>query len=123
MSHRRVLVVDDDSDIREVILESLSDHGYRVEGAANGREALDMLANANDVPCLILLDLMMPVMDGAAFRDEQLKQANLAAIPVVVITAYRDQRAEVKAMGAAGLLHKPMDLSDLLKVVSTHCDN
>src|SRR5262249_1755713 len=81
-----VLVVDDDSDIRGALCELLEDEGYRVVAASNGEEALVYL-NSRERPCVILLDLMMPVMDGWEFRRQQQKDPRWSQIPVVVITA------------------------------------
>ena len=86
MGNHTILVVDDDADIRDSVAEVLEDAGYRVQQAANGREALDYL-QASAYPCIILLDLMMPVMDGPQFRAAQQSKPTLAGIPVVVISA------------------------------------
>jgi len=121
MPHR-VLVVDDDTEIRDSLMEVLRDHGYEVLGASNGRDALDKLQGAGEsLPCMIFLDLMMPVMDGAAFREEQLRQPELAAIPVVVISAYRDLADKVKAMQLSEHLGKPLRLDDLIAAARRHC--
>ena len=75
-----ILVVDDDPDIRDSLREVLEDEGYEVACVGNGREALDHLKTANPRPCVILLDLMMPVMDGWQFRKEQKQDAEIAGI-------------------------------------------
>ena len=80
-------MVDDDPDIRDSLREVLEDEGYEVACVGNGREALDHLKTASPRPCVILLDLMMPVMDGWQFRREQKQDADIADIPLVVITA------------------------------------
>ena len=121
MSHRSVMVVDDDADIREALSEILRDLGYRVVAAENGRHALDSLQNMSERPCLILLDLMMPVLDGSGFREAQRADAALAPIPVVVITANCDAQARVDAMQVAGYLRKSMELDELIAVVRSHC--
>jgi CheY-like chemotaxis protein len=113
-----VLVVEDDVDILHAIVDVLEDEGYAVRAAENGRVALDMLrAPGARPPCVILLDLMMPVMDGWAFRAEQLRDPALADIPVVILTA--DGRAAEKArlMNSAGALVKPVDLLTLLGAI------
>ena len=97
MSHT-VLVVEDDLDIRQALMEILDEHGFAALGARDGAEALDLLSRATELPCLILLDLMMPVMDGASFREAQRKDPRLASIPVVVLSAYRGCR---QARGSA----------------------
>lgn len=115
-----VLVVEDDVDIRAVIRIALEAEGYTVATVGNGREALEYLRGVG-IPRLILLDLMMPVMDGWQFRAVQQADPAWAGIPVVVVSA--DGRASQKAdaLGAAGGLGKPIDLDLLLDVVSRHC--
>lgn len=108
----RVLVVDDDPDICEVMQLILEPRGYRVVTAESGIEALRIL-RAGEEPCLVLLDLMMPGMDGLQFRTEQLHDPALAAIPVVMISAGGDVAAKAATVGLEGLL-KPIDLDVLL---------
>jgi len=118
---RRILVVEDEEMIRESIVEFLDDSGYQAVGAAHGREALEKLAASDPLPCLILLDLMMPVMDGRTFREQQLQMPQIAAIPVIVFSAYRDVAVAASEMNAAGHLEKPLRLPDLLRKVRQHC--
>jgi CheY-like chemotaxis protein len=115
-----ILVVDDDRDIRDSLIETLEDHGYRAAGAANGVEALSVLQTSPERPCLILLDLMMPVMDGQEFREEQLKNPMWAEIPVIVISAYADVEAQARSL-AAEYMRKPLALRPLFDVVRRHC--
>jgi CheY-like chemotaxis protein len=119
----RIFVVDDEEMIRDSIVEFLDDNGYQGVGAADGQEALDKLATTDALPCLILLDLMMPVMDGRSFREHQLQTPQLAAIPVVVFSAYRDVAKTANDLHAAGHLSKPVKLTDLLRTVQQHCKN
>lgn len=119
-STHRVLVVEDDAEIRESVLDALTDHGYEVLGATDGRDALEKLASLPSPPCVILLDLMMPVMDGRTFRREQLARPALSHIPVIVVSAHQAARASSE-MGAAGFLAKPHGLDDLLAAVDRHC--
>jgi CheY-like chemotaxis protein len=116
-----VLVVEDDPDIRATLCEALEDNGYSAVGAANGAEALEYLRGGAEPPCLILLDLMMPVMDGQTFRTEQRADPQLANIPVVVISAYRDVERQANDL-AAGFLQKPVRLETLLETARKHCD-
>lgn len=116
-----VLVVDDDEMIRESIVDFLQDKGYQPIAAVHGRDALDKLDRASPLPCLIVLDLMMPVMDGISFRHEQLQDPRLAGIPVVVVSAYRDAREQAASVHAAACLQKPLKLADLLRVVEKYC--
>jgi CheY-like chemotaxis protein len=106
---RRVLVVDDDRDIRELLVELLGGEGYLVSSAADGRQALRE-AHAHR-PDVILLDLMMPVMDGYQFRAAQLEDPDLAQVPVVIISAF-DHRLE-----AAAVIQKPFLVEELLATV------
>ena len=121
MSEHRVLVVEDDLEIRESLMEILEENGYQPVGAANGYEGLDKLRTFEQLPCLILLDLMMPVMDGRMFRQEQLRSPEFASIPVVVLSAYRNVAEETQGMSVAAFLKKPMKLDDVLGVVRRHC--
>ena len=119
----RVLIVDDDPDIRDTVIEVLEEQGCEVLGAANGNEALAKLRAAPDHPCLILLDLMMPVMDGRAFREAQLEDPAISEIPVVVISAFRDVADTADAMGVAAHVKKPVSLKDLIALVHRYCGN
>ena len=111
-----ILVVEDDEDVREAMVAFLEMKGYSVASAGNGKEALDYLHNA-PAPDLIITDLAMPVMDGRQFRREQLKDARLAAIPMLVITAMADRTH----IDASEILLKPVDTDLLLTAVSRHC--
>lgn len=108
-----ILVVDDDPELRGVTAIALEEEGYRVAVAANGQEALDML-RAGLRPCLILADLMMPVMSGWELRNELQRDALLAGIPLVFITGY----THMAPTGAANVvLEKPVGLDQLLSRV------
>ena len=122
MSRQRapVMIVDDDRDVRESLAEVLADHGYQSMGAANGQEALERLRTATEQPCAILLDLMMPVMDGRQFRALQLGDAQLKAIPVLVLSA-QNWAEESQELEALGYLRKPIDLPLLLKTLADLC--
>jgi CheY-like chemotaxis protein len=109
---RRVLVVDDDATIRAVVGEMLADEGYETRLAAHGQEALAALAARR--ADLIILDLMMPVMDGWAFRAAQQAHAELAGIPVLVLSAGRDLTTVAARLSPAAIVAKPFDLIALL---------
>ena len=117
----QVLVVEDDFDIRESLMDFLEDHGYQPVGAIHGREALQKLGGADLRPCLIILDLMMPVMDGRMFREQQLQQPGLSEIPVLIISASKDAEWTARELHTAGHLPKPVNLKALLRVVRDHC--
>lgn len=110
-----ILVVDDDDDIRAVLAELLDYEGHGVATAANGREALDYL-RAHPDTALVFLDLMMPVMDGFEFREQQKRDPAIADIPVVVMTARGAVPAGV--LDVATILPKPIDLDKLLDVLA-----
>ena len=103
---RCVLVVEDDDGIRESLVELLSDHGYEAVGAAHGRDALAKLGALDPRPSVIVLDLMMPIMDGRSFREEQLRHPTLRSIPVIVISAYKDVSYDVQDLQAAAYLEE-----------------
>ncbi|KYF77740.1 hypothetical protein BE11_31095 [Sorangium cellulosum] len=116
----RILVVEDDLDIRSILSQLLVFEGYDVEEAADGAEALALLRR-DKPPALILLDLMMPVMDGWQLRAELQRDPALASIPVVIVSA--DVRAEQEAsrLRVAGLLKKPLQIEPLLELVHRIC--
>jgi CheY-like chemotaxis protein len=113
-----VFIVEDDVDTREMLGRFLELEGYRVESAANGKLALEQL-DAGAPACVILLDLMMPVMDGWQFRREQAQHAALADIPVIVVSAAGRER--IQQIDADGYLSKPVDLDELLTKVTHYC--
>jgi len=114
-----VLIVDDDAAIRDVLSEVLCDEGYAVDTAANGYEALAYL-QAAPKPGLILLDLMMPVMNGWEFRAAQQLDPELAAIPVITISANAELVRGAPRLEVAQHLRKPVDLDHLLRTVKRH---
>ena len=113
-----ILIVEDDPDVRASLVEVLEDEGYRVQTAGDGAEALDYLRGANvDLPRLILLDMMMPKMDGFQFRAAQSSDTMLSRIPVAVVTADDQAGRRAAALGVNGYLRKPVQLVDLLALV------
>jgi CheY-like chemotaxis protein len=118
--NRQILLVDDDGLTRSALAMVLDADGYAIREAANGEEALRLLAHGPP-PCLILLDLIMPVMDGCAFRARQLRDPALADIPVVVFSAAPDVSRRAAALGVAESLQKPIDPELLLDAVRRYC--
>ncbi len=112
-----LLVVDDDLDIRDALQDVLELEGYAVLLAADGLEALSQLRRGESPPHLILLDLMMPRMDGFAFREALRHEPALAGIPVLVASADLDVKGAAEGLGVAGWLRKPLDLKELLHTV------
>jgi len=115
---RQILLVDDDVDSTEALAELLSREGYAVACAENGREALDYLAHSKP-PCLIILDLMMPVMSGWEFRQRQTSDPKLKSLPVVVVSA--SSSGPIKGLKANAVLQKPVDFRRLMHVVRENC--
>jgi CheY-like chemotaxis protein len=117
----RVLIIDDDFAIRESLAELLAEEGYLPAAAANGRDALAKLDEDGPWPCLIVLDLMMPVMNGESFRELQLRIPELAQIPTIVVTA--DDRAEARAepLKVQTSLQKPIDIERFIETVRDRC--
>jgi CheY-like chemotaxis protein len=111
-----VLVVEDEAPLRELMREALELSGYQVVAAGNGREALDALAKVEHV-CLVLLDLLMPVMNGWEFLTELQSRPAFAAVPIVVHTSEPGQ-----APAATRVLQKPIKLDRLLSVVGEYCE-
>jgi CheY-like chemotaxis protein len=113
-----ILVVEDDRELRDSLCDALLLEGYQVVCVEDGQAALRHLRSSAP-PCLILLDLMMPVMDGWAFREEMLQDPALADIPVVVMTAAGNTLAE--KVPARRVLHKPLHMDTVVEVVQRHC--
>ena len=117
-----VLVVDDDLDIREALTDILEDRGFHVTSAANGREALTLLRSLSALPSVILLDLMMPIMDGYGFLEEQRRDASLAVIPVAIITAGHGVD-RLRIDGVAPIVPKPINLQRLFSIIDQLCQS
>jgi len=107
-----VLVVDDDADVREMLRIALRAEGYEVACVANGREALHHLRSHAET-CVILLDLMLPVMDGTHFRAVQLHDRSLAWIPMILLSGAPDNDRRARELGARRLVRKPLDLDEV----------
>ena len=117
---KHILIVEDDHDVAQSVADVLEASGYSTGVAANGREALDYLEQHTH-PDLILLDMMMPVMDGWQFREEQRKVPVLDSIPVVIVTADGNARGKAAAIRAAGHVGKPVTIDGLLNEVERVC--
>jgi CheY-like chemotaxis protein len=115
-SSRRILVVDDDPDLAEVLDRVLESSGYTVTWARNGQEALRCLRDQGRLD-VVLLDLMMPVMNGWEFRAEQLKDPRMSQVPVVVFSGHGKLEQNAGSIGAVANLRKPIGLHELLGVL------
>ena len=112
-----VLVVDDDADTRDLLAMTLLRRGYSVVTSSNGSDALDVLRSTE--PEMILLDIQMPVMDGAEFRQAQRRDSRLIRIPTIVMTGSREE--PVLDIGVMETLAKPFTREELLALVERHC--
>lgn len=114
-----VLIVEDDQDIRDYLTDLLELSGYPAAAVGNGVSALDYLRSGHR-PRVILLDLAMPEMDGRAFRAEQLRDPQLAGIPIVVCSAAADAAQVAQDLGADHV-QKPFRSDDLLPLIAQWC--
>ena len=112
---KRVLIVEDNDDLRMLLGDVLDDAGFEVGAVGNGAEALEVLAEWR--PDAIVLDVMMPVMDGAAFLRERRELPWLMEIPVLVLTAHPFHQRVLDGLAPTAVLRKPYDLDDLLAAV------
>ena len=120
LSCRQILIVDDDEDVRDAVADVLADEGYGVTGVSSGREALQHLQD-HMLPSLILLDMMMPEMDGWLLRQELKKSPDLASIPIVILSGHGDVRDAALALGAVDYLRKPLRMDSLLEIAERYC--
>ncbi len=114
-----ILIVEDDDEIRELLAEMLADRGYLVSTARHGKDALELLRTKSQ-PSVVLLDLMMPVMDGWQMRAEMLADPKLATIPVIIVSGAADLQDGTEMLKAARVLTKPVKWPVLLDSVRNH---
>ena len=122
MPHQNIVIIEDDTDLRETMKELLEMEGFSVITAANGREGLNLIER-DGRPCLILLDLMMPVMNGWEFLDaiQRNRQDLLAQTKVAVVSAAADM-AEVQQQYGCSVLKKPVSVARLFALAHAACD-
>lgn len=118
-----ILIVDDDLDILEVVELVLTGAGYRVLVARDGEEALRVLRGEARLPSLVLLDLMMPGMNGWDFRARQAHDPALSRVPVVVMSGAGKLGSTASTLGVRECLDKPVDMATLLSVVQRYCSD
>ena len=116
---KKILVVEDDTSIRELLVELLESESYEVYSAVNGLEGLKVL-EAGNRPDLILIDLMMPIMDGYSFRTEQLKNSVWSKIPTIVMSAEANAKEKMKNFQITAFLSKPVELETILNTVARY---
>lgn len=115
-----ILVVDDDEVLVDFVTNFLQDQGYTTEGVLSAIDALQILSLATRLPCLILMDVMMPQITGWDFRHRQLLDPGLAAIPVVFMSASSNDQSQAASLGA-DFLQKPFDLAEVLAKAQHYC--
>ena len=118
-----ILVIEDDSAVREMLVQTLEEEGFVAVSAADGMEALRYLQTSSRLPCVILLDLMMPRMNGWQFREIQQSHPAIGSIPVVVLSARPDVRAHHTAITVDGYLPKPVNFDLLMKFIRRYCSD
>jgi CheY-like chemotaxis protein len=121
LSSKRILIVEDSEDFQFLVRHLLESEGYHVESAFNGLEALNKLGALFALPHLIILDIMMPVMDGFEFKERIEKDPRLKDIPIVVVTAHGDQLTTMAKIGARDIIHKTADMSSFLEIIKKNC--
>ena len=121
MSLKHILIIEDDKDILDVLTCLLESEGYQVSVAANGREGLDLLGQCSQLPDLILLDLVMPVMDGIRFRQIQSVHEEFKHIPVIMMSTDKYLEMKRDRHGVEMYMEKPLDLEMVLNSVSSQC--
>ncbi len=115
-----VLIIEDDADLRDMMVQLLELEGFRADAAGDAAEALARLRAGDGLPKIILLDLMMPVMDGWQFCQQRAHDQTLAQVPVVLLTAAPSHQA-ARAVGVSAILPKPFDYDTLLDTVRQYC--
>jgi CheY-like chemotaxis protein len=117
-----ILIVEDEASVRKTLREVLEDEGYPVAEASNGQEGLEYLRK-NPAPCLVLLDLMMPVMSGFEFLEAVKRDVTLRAVSVLIVSAAAREKVDAARVGSAavGVLPKPVQLKPLLTAVGQYC--
>lgn len=121
MPQKTILVVDDNEDVRFALTTLLETKGYATACATNGADALTLLRQHTVEPCLILLDLCMPVMDGTEFREAQRRDSQLAILPVVIYSGVADLQQQASALDVPHYFNKPLNLDALVGLVHQYC--
>lgn len=118
---KKILVIEDDHEIRQTIVDVLSDEGYDVLSAENGLEGLKLLQETEIPPGLIIVDWMMPVMDGKVFRKEQLKMSKFACVPTILFSANGQISQSAIGVEYDDFVKKPIDLDQLFALAEKYC--
>lgn len=127
-SDRSILIIEDNKEILDSLKLALEEEGFNIRTANNGKEGLEKLT-IQPLPCAIMLDLMMPVMNGWEFLEEMKKDSSFLSIPIIILSALGDKSSSLKnALGDKSLklniqeyYQKPIDLNSLLSTIHKHC--
>lgn len=119
---KSIIIIEDDHDIRHSLVDVFSDYGYQVFSAENGETGMRLVTSLEEDPGLIILDLMMPVMDGLTFLEELKKQTNKTNLPVVLFSADGTLSKKAREAGAYDFVNKPIELPQLLELAQRYCD-
>lgn len=119
--NKSIVIVEDDIDVRETLAEVLSEEGYQTTAFSGGQAALQYLSALKALPALILLDLMMPTMDGWEFRREQRRLKTFLEVPTVILSADGNIDRNMESLEANGYLRKPIHIKTLLQLVERFC--
>lgn len=114
---KKILIIEDDYSTRAILKLSLENASYEVITAENGSEAMELLATMKHLPALILLDMVMPVMNGIEFRKLQMANKKISRIPVILLTANNNFQDYKERLQAYEFLNKPVDIKDLLYII------
>jgi CheY-like chemotaxis protein len=114
---KKILLVEDNPSILNIMKLALETSGFEVLTSQNGYDALELLMQMKHLPSLIILDLMMPIMNGFEFRKAQLNDKNLAHIPIILLTANNNFQEYKELLQAHEFLNKPVDIKDLLYII------
>jgi two-component system, chemotaxis family, chemotaxis protein CheY len=118
---KQILLIEDDSDILDALTELLSMEGFSVQSANNGKEGLDYLQSGADLPKLILVDLMMPIMDGQQFLREKAADKRLQGLPTIVMSADSSFHKNPNILNAAvALVKKPIDIDQFVSTIKKY---
>ena len=118
---KHILVVEDSSVVRQMLTHIIQNEGYRVDGCHDGLEALELL-RSDELPRLILLDLILPFMGADEFLQQKNSDPLLAEIPVAIISSYPREEANINLRGTVAYLQKPIELDALMQLVQRYCD-
>ena len=116
-----ILIVEDSPDVASFLKRLLEREGFTVDSALNGREALEFLRATPGLPAVIILDLVMPVMDGYQFRQEQERDGRLAPIPIIVMASEMNLESIRMRLGAKASIRKPIEIKDVVEAIKRLC--